>query len=959
MMRRMARLWERHSEWRAIIDASKSGAKLLPSPRPIMSDVAPVRGYLERVEFREGQLKIAGWAVCQGRPLRSSRIVLANGTRSAYIEATVGVDRADVAASLDINEFVAPGFIVSSSEPIPLAGDIRLDLNFTDGTRASIDIGSYNLLRGGLRAGRRALQFLRFYTAEVVPRWPLFVSSKTRHLARSEITRKLDIDQFFTRQNVTIDSRVFVEPETLIQPLPEPVDIVIPTYNGFDHLPELFQRLAIHTTTRHRLIVVDDASPDPRVPEFLATLRPAAARCEDIVLIRNERNLGFVESVNRGFRESRRHVVILNTDIRVSANWLERLMQPIFDSDRVASTTPFTNRGTICSFPNLCRDNDMLLGLGVDEIDRHFRTLEPAPFRTELPTGIGFCMGLNRRYLDRVGFFDAESFGRGYGEENDWCCRAALAGGANVLVENLFVEHQHGASFSSAEKKALLDQNLKKLSAKHPKYFPRVSQFISADPAASLRALMVTRIAASNSKDPFEIIIDHDLGGGANKFRQDQINNHVKNHRPFGRIRTHGPSNPIEFIIYCGDQFQSFYFQDWAALHKMLPNNGGRKRKIVWVVNNLVGFHDMPKINAFLVERRRKSRDRVRVLIHDFLPICPSYNLLDRDGKYCGVPQLARCQRCLPENPFAAQESRGAEIGNWRRSWSNLLQVADQIVHFSETSRETLLRAFPDLKGRMVVRPHSVSWAVRRKLKVFPLRPEEPVRIGVVGSIGIPKGAAMVNRAAKIIARRELNAEIVVMGRLSRPVKNGHLRVLGPYKTQDLAQLIERERIHVFWVPSIWPETYSYVTTELMRLGVPIACFDLGAPRERLASYENGSIIPKMEAALAVRELIALAHRANAKVLGAAESKLRRAVVNGNGKAAAMIPANGHVNNGHAVNGSNGHANGKAKAATLITVNGRPTSNGYGPMTLNGKTPRSRPAKSKTQDTTQVVPRPV
>src|SRR5918995_2333895 len=183
MMRRMARLWERHNEWRTIIDASKSGAKLLPSPRPIMSDVAPVRGYLERVEFQEGQLKIAGWAVCQGRPLRSSRIVLANGTRSAYIEATVGVDRADVAASLDINEFVAPGFVVSSSEPIPLAGDIRLDLNFTDGTRASIDIGSYNLLRGGLRAGRRALQFLRFYAAEVVPRWPLFVSSKTRQLA--------------------------------------------------------------------------------------------------------------------------------------------------------------------------------------------------------------------------------------------------------------------------------------------------------------------------------------------------------------------------------------------------------------------------------------------------------------------------------------------------------------------------------------------------------------------------------------------------------------------------------------------------------------------------------------------------------------------------------------------------------------------------------------------------------
>jgi glycosyltransferase involved in cell wall biosynthesis len=33
-------------------------------------------------------------------------------------------------------------------------------------------------------------------------------------------------------------------------------------------------------------------------------------------------------------------------------------------------------------------------------------------------------------------------------------------------------------------------------------------------------------------------------------------------------------------------------------------------------------------------------------------------------------------------------------------------------------------------------------------------------------------------------------------------------------------------------LPSIWPETFSYVTQELMSLGVPLVCFDLGAPAE-------------------------------------------------------------------------------------------------------------------------------
>jgi hypothetical protein len=68
-------------------------------------------------------------------------------------------------------------------------------------------------------------------------------------------------------------------------------------------------------------------------------------------------------------------------------------------------------------------------------------------------------------------------------------------------------------------------------------------------------------------------------------------------------------------------------------------------------------------------------------------------------------------------------------------------------------------------------------------------------------------------------------------------------------------------------VPSIWPETYSYVTTELMRLNVPVACFNLGAPPERVARYPLGRVIERIDAALAVRELMALARRANGLAL--------------------------------------------------------------------------------------------
>jgi O-antigen biosynthesis protein len=879
MMRRIGRLWERHSEWRTMIEAGGSGMQLLGEPCPIRSDCHGVEGVLEQIEFRDGEIRASGWALCRGRPLRSTRVVLANGIRWAHMEATVGVQRDDLAAVINAKEFVAPGFVLTSSEPIPVSGDIRLDLDFADGTRTSVEIGRYNLVHDRVGSARRAAQFMGFYLLEVAPRWPLFISGKTREFARKAITRKLDIEQFFARRAVPVDRREFLPGPVAFEALPEPIDIVIPIHNGSAYLPELFERLAAHTTTPHRLIVVDDAS-EPEVADMLARLRPAADTCQGVELIRNETNLGFVASINRGLAACRHHAVILNSDVRVPANWLERLMQPIFEDRRVASTTPFSNRATICSFPNFCRDNDMLLGLSVDAIDRHFRAVKPPVFPVELPTGLGFCMGMSKHFLERIGHFDEQTFGRGYGEENDWCCRAAEAGGSHALVENLFVEHDHGGSFSAGEKKRLLNANLKKLDARHPAYFPRVSHFIGRDPSATLRALMVARIAASEGRQPFEIIIDHELGGGANKFRQNRVNNFIEKRRPFGRIKPNG-SGLTELIVYCGDQFQSFHFESWRTLNAILePRDGqagkrARNSKIVWLVNNLVGFAKVPEILDFLVERKERFRDRVQVMTHDFLAVCPSYNLMSAKSHYCGVPGFARCRTCLPENPFAAADARRMPIEAWRRSWGRLLRVADRVVHFSQSSREVMSKAFPDLGANVVVKPHRLKWATRRKLKVFPMRPGETLRIGVAGSIGDAKGAAMVVKAARAIARQKLDVEIVVLGRLGRAAKSDRLRVLGPYKNKELAKLIERERIHVFWVPSVWPETYSYVTTELMRLNVPIACFNLGAPAERVAGYPLGRVIERIDPVLAVRELVALAKRADrlaaARLNGAGE----------------------------------------------------------------------------------------
>jgi GT2 family glycosyltransferase len=78
-------------------------------------------------------------------------------------------------------------------------------------------------------------------------------------------------------------------------------------------------------------------------------------------------------------------------------------------------------------------------------------------------------MGINQQVWSTLGGFD-EAFGRGYGEENDWCMRAIQAGYKNIVASNLFIYHKHGGSFTSEEKEELC-RSRSSPTWKHPSSF--------------------------------------------------------------------------------------------------------------------------------------------------------------------------------------------------------------------------------------------------------------------------------------------------------------------------------------------------------------------------------------------------------------------------------------------------------------------------------------------------------
>jgi hypothetical protein len=72
--------------------------------------------------------------------------------------------------------------------------------------------------------------------------------------------------------------------------------------------------------------------------------------------------------------------------------------------------------------------------------------------------------------------------------------------------------------------------------------------------------------------------------------------------------------------------------------------------------------------------------------------------------------------------------------------------------------------------------------------------------------------------------------------------------VTGPYDKERLGDLLQDLGVTIGLIPSVCQETYNYVTQESMNLGLPLVCFDLVAPAERIRAWEYGMVAGEISA---------------------------------------------------------------------------------------------------------------
>jgi GT2 family glycosyltransferase/glycosyltransferase involved in cell wall biosynthesis len=628
---------------------------------------------------------------------------------------------------------------------------------------------------------------------------------------------------------------------TLIPPR-RALAVVVPVYRGLDVTRACLDSLFAALPADGRVIVVDDATPEPALAAWLDGLAAAG----QITLRRHARNLGFPAAANTGIAiAGRSDVLLLNSDTLVPPGAIALLRDVAYARGDIGSVTPLSNAATILNYPNPAGDNpvpDLAETTRLDQLARRANST----LAVEIPTGVGFCMFLRHDCVAVTGAFRGEIFAQGYGEENDWCLRARQRGFTHVAAPGAFVAHISGVSFGAAGL-ALNRRNAVRLNRLYPGYHEMIMDAIAADALApARRRLDATRFAAGRTHAGAVLLISHNHGGGvARRIRAEMDSIIAAGQRPI-LLFPGAPADllntpfPWEAQLTDGgfDDYPSLRFNLPAELPALLHLLKAEHVKRVELHHGL-GHHESVRI---LAAQLGVPQD---ITVHDYASFCPRVNLLTRPQpdarlRYCGEPNLAACEACVAANGDETFE--GLSVAEVITRSAAEFAAARRITAPSADAAQRITRHFPG------IRPIITPW----EDDTLPVSLQPPGtggrrKIVVIGGIGPAKGFDLLIDCALDAVSRDLPLDFIVAGASAedaRLLETGRIFVTGAYKDEEATRLIRSLDADLAFQPSIWPETWCFTLSEAWRAGLYTVAFDLGAQAARIRATGRGTLLP-------------------------------------------------------------------------------------------------------------------
>lgn len=336
---------------------------------------------------------------------------------------------------------------------------------------------------------------------------------------------------------------------------------------------------------------------------------------------------------------------------------------------------------------------------------------------------------------------------------------------------------------------------------------------------------------------PVVLWIDHALGGGTEVYSKHQFKTLC---HKFDVLRLqYFPETQLYHLTFACNRYWLYQTRDLVEIVALVTK--AQPQEIV--VNNLVAYNSTLDMLRTITQIKQTCLVPPHISFrgHDFQSICPSFNLINCDGIYCNLSYVGGCERCwkhkkLVDNPTSHKflKSGATSICDWRRAWGDFFcHTVDEVILFAEPIAEIFVRAYPEIKDKIKIIPHAV-----RNYRHAKIKPHDDINIVVLGNISYQKGAGVIRDMATKLPQ---GVNIIVVGEMKNAPNN--ITVHGKYNAKKLPQIMEKYDADIVLIPSIWPETFSYTTSEAMSMALPIGCFDMGAPAARAGLYERGLVL--------------------------------------------------------------------------------------------------------------------
>ena len=295
-----------------------------------------------------------------------------------------------------------------------------------------------------LRFSRRVMANLARAQAWNPLRWPLLASQASRTIRTRGLRGALlraQLDQGQTAVPGTIESAQVAEigdpsaPPCVPAAEKPQVSIVIPVYNKWVYTAACLRSLVeARCQSSFEVIVVDDGSSDDSF-ERLQSI-------EGLTAIRNEENLGFIGSCNRGAEAARgEYIVMLNNDTQVLDGWLDALLDTFtqFPDTGLAGARLVYPDGRLQEAGGIIFNDGSGWNYGkFDQADR-----PEYQYTREADYCSGACIVMKTELFRELGGFDSH-YAPAYYEDTDLAFRVRAHGLKVRIQANATIVHHEG-----------------------------------------------------------------------------------------------------------------------------------------------------------------------------------------------------------------------------------------------------------------------------------------------------------------------------------------------------------------------------------------------------------------------------------------------------------------------------------------------------------------------------------